>query len=61
MGLLLSGLILAFFYAILPSALVAFSARSSGSSKGVWFLVAFFLSWVGYVAFLVATASKAKS
>jgi hypothetical protein len=43
---------------VVPPLLVAFSNRAAGNEKGIWLLAAFFLSWLGWVAFMVSTQRK---
>ncbi len=43
---------------LLPPILVLFSRRTSRGNKLAWFLVSVFLSWLGYILFLVFTKKK---
>ncbi len=43
----------------LPAPLVAFSPKARGYEKLCWMLVCFFLSWIGFVIFLVVHAGRA--
>jgi len=43
---------------LLPPILVLFSRHTSGGTKLAWFLVSLFLSWLGYILFLVFTKKK---
>ena len=44
---------------VIPLLFVLFSGRSHGGAKFGWFLVCFFLSWLGLGVFLIVT-QKAK-
>jgi len=44
--------------ALFPILHVLISDRSSGGAKFGWFLATLFLSWIGYIAFLVLTPTK---
>ena len=46
---------------VIPPLLVAFSNRTAGNEKGLWLLAAFFLSWLGWAAFMVATQRPPKT
>ncbi len=46
---------------ILPATLVLVSKRAAGTEKAIWFLVTVFLSWLGFIAFLIATANRQTS
>jgi hypothetical protein len=45
-------------FVLLPPLLVLVSKRAAGTEKAIWFLVAAFLSWLGFIAFLIATANR---
>jgi len=47
-----------FFILLLPPILVLISPRVGGSKKIGWFLIALFLSWLGYGLFLVLASEK---
>ena len=44
---------------LLPAALVLFSRKVGGYDKFCWSIAAFFLSWLGFLAFLVVTGLRA--
>lgn len=45
-------------FSILPLILVANSKRVSGSTKALWVIIVFFLSWLGFIIFVVANPKK---
>ena len=56
-GLSLAVLLVVFLFYWLPVIWVLASDRTSGVTKLAWFLVTFFFSWVGLVAFLLLAPS----
>lgn len=43
---------------VVPPILVLVSKRAVGTEKAIWFLVSVLLSWLGFIAFLMATANR---
>jgi uncharacterized membrane protein len=48
-----------FLFNVLPWILTLVSSKVSGSHKLVWFLFAFFLSWIGYFVFYFISVKPA--
>lgn len=44
-------LLLLFILNILPWVLALVSKKTSGNNKVIWFLMAFFLSWLGFIVY----------
>jgi hypothetical protein len=43
---------------LLPAVLVAFSRRTAGGERVLWTLAVLFTSWLGFVAFMIATSQR---
>jgi len=44
-------LIIPIFFVIAPCLLALFSSKAKGIHKLIWFLLSFFMSWIGYALY----------
>lgn len=51
--------VLLIIFAFIPVSQVLISTRSHGGAKFGWFLAVLLLSWLAYIAFLIATQKEA--
>jgi hypothetical protein len=58
MGMVQIGHLIILLFMVLPAALVLFSRKVAGYEKFCWSLVSLFLSWLGFLTFLIVTALR---
>jgi len=54
-------LIIPFFFVIAPCLLALFSSKEKGIHKLIWFLLSFFMSWIGYALYFFTVIKEQKS
>ncbi|TDF37566.1 hypothetical protein EYS14_15590 [Alteromonadaceae bacterium M269] len=51
LSVLAIGFLATFFFNVLPCILALLSSKAAGLHKVAWFVLAFFLSWLGYLVY----------
>ena len=55
LGLATIELVIVFICLVIPAFLVGMSPRVTDSRKYIWIIIALFLSWLGYLLFIILT------